>query len=133
MEWLGTEATAATGNFAVSLARNHRASFKGRSSFLLFESPKIQSWCSQAVCDALSALVTIDTLPTASVLPTRYFLLCSHPTLLPPLDSTHIKSRTAKDSELVPVLTACIIVRLVYAGACEDLGRMGTLSKWWRV
>jgi hypothetical protein len=65
--------------------------------------------------------------------PTRYFLLCSHPTLLPPLDSTHIKSRTAKDSELVPVLTACIIVRLVYAGACEDLGRMGTLSKWWRV
>jgi hypothetical protein len=44
-----------------------------------------------------------------------------------------IKSRTAKDSRAAPVPTACTIVRLAYTSACEDLGRVGTLSKLWRV
>lgn len=116
--------------------------FEGRNSFLLFESPPkiIQSWCSQAVCDALppvvscsSCTVVFGTLPTASVLPTRYFLLCSHPTLLPPLGPTHHKISHRQKFRVGPVLTACTSVRLVYTGACEGLGRMGTLRKMWRV
>ena len=52
---------------------------------------------------------------------------------LPPLGSTHHKISHRQKFRAGPVLTACTSVRLVYTGACEGLGRMGTLRKMWRV